>query len=153
AVLSILTIFGPTITQIMGIDPNKTDGHNRMLRVGATVTIPAVPEMPAIQESGITTVTVSNYLLGTDNLGRDQLARLLHAGRVSLGIGFFGAVISLTVGMALGIITGFFGGIIDDIFNWIITTLDSIPSLYLLIMISAIFAPTAEVLIFVIALT
>ena len=153
AILSFLTIFGPTITQLMGINPNATNGYYRMLRVGATVTIPAVPEMPAIQESGVKPVTAFNYLLGTDNLGRDQFARLLHAGRVSLGIGFFGAIISLTVGMALGIITGFFGGVVDDILNWIITTLDSIPSLYLLIMISAIFVSTAEVLIFVIALT
>ena len=49
--------------------------------------------------------------------------------------------------------TGFFGWLVDDILNWVSTTLDSIPSIYLLIMISAILAPTAEVLIFVIALT
>ncbi len=130
ATLSILTILGPVITGIMQIDPNDADGLNGMQPFGSP-----------------------GHLLGTDNLGRDQFARLLHAGRVSLGIGFFGAVITLTVGMALGIITGFFGGVVDDILNWVITTLDSIPSLYLLIMISAILAPTAEVLIFVIALT
>lgn len=130
ATLSILTLMGPVITSIMQIDPNDADGLSGMLPIGSP-----------------------GHLLGTDNLGRDQFARLLHAGRVSLGIGFFGAIISLTVGMALGIITGFFGGVVDDVLNWVITTLDSIPSLYLLIMLSAILAPTAEVLIFVIALT
>ncbi len=151
-VLSLLTIFGPMITGALGIDPNKANGQYGMLRVGATIDIPAAP-LPAVDENGVMPIRVSSHLLGTDPLGRDQLARLLNAGRVSLAIGFFGAIISLTVGMALGIITGFFGGVVDDILNWIITTLDSIPSLYLLIMISAILAPTAEVLILVIALT
>lgn len=129
-ILSMLALFGPQITQyVLRIDPNTTDALNRMQGIGSP-----------------------GHILGTDDLGRDQLARLLHAGRVSLGIGFFGAIISISVGLTLGVITGFFGGIIDDIMNWVITTLDSIPSLYLLIMIAAIFRPTAESLIFVIAL-
>lgn len=130
AIISILTLLGPTITSIMKIDPNATDGMNGMLPIGSP-----------------------GHLLGTDNLGRDQFARLLHAGRVSLGIGFFGAIVSLTIGLALGIMTGYFGGIVDDVMNWVITTLDSIPALYLLIMLSAVLSPTAEVLILVIALT
>src|SRR5690606_7613381 len=92
------------------------------------------------------------HILGTDDIGRDQLARLLVAGQVSLGIGFAGAAISLSIGMFLGVMTGYFGGIVDDVLNWIITTLDSIPALYLLILISAIFRPDAASLIFAIAL-
>jgi peptide/nickel transport system permease protein len=92
------------------------------------------------------------HILGTDDIGRDQLARLLVAGQVSLGIGFSGAIISLTIGMVLGVVTGYFGGIVDDIMNWIITTLDSIPALYLLILIAAVFKPDATSLILAIAL-
>lgn len=92
------------------------------------------------------------HILGTDDIGRDQLARLLVAGQVSLGIGFAGAAIILTIGLIFGVITGYFGGIVDDVMNWVITTLDSIPALYLLILISAIFRPDAGSLILAIAL-
>jgi peptide/nickel transport system permease protein len=50
------------------------------------------------------------------------------------------------------VVTGYFGGVVDDIMNWIIVTLDSIPSLYLLIIVSALFRPSAEALIIVLAL-
>lgn len=94
----------------------------------------------------------NGYILGADDIGRDQLARLLHAGGVSMGIGFFGAFFSLTIGLILGIISGYLGGIVDDVMNWIITTIDSIPALFLLILFSAIFSPSAESLVLVISL-
>jgi peptide/nickel transport system permease protein len=92
------------------------------------------------------------HILGTDDIGRDQLARLLVAGQVSLGIGFSGALISLTIGLVLGVSSGYFGGIFDDILNWIITTIDSIPSLYLFILIAAVLRPDATSLVLSIAL-
>jgi peptide/nickel transport system permease protein len=97
-------------------------------------------------------VGAPGHILGTDDIGRDQLARLLHAGRVSLGIGFFGAVFTLGIGLVLGLMSGYFGGRFDDFMTWVITTLDSIPSLYLLILIGAIFRPTAEALVIAIGL-
>ncbi|MCU0497348.1 MAG: ABC transporter permease [Anaerolineae bacterium] len=133
-VFSLLAIFADVITtHILRIDPNETNAIYNFEPYGA------------VSDLGV-------HYLGTDDIGRDQLARLLHAGRVSLSIGFFGAVASLTIGLSIGIITGYFGGVVDDIFNWLITTLDSIPALYLLILISAVLSPTAEALIFVIAL-
>ena len=69
-----------------------------------------------------------------------------------MGIGFFGAVITLTIGMVLGITAGYFGGVIDDVLSWIIATLDSIPALFLLILISSVLSPTAESLVIVVAL-
>lgn len=94
----------------------------------------------------------NGFILGADDIGRDQLARLLHAGGVSMGIGFFGAFFSLTIGLVLGMISGYFGGVIDDTMNWVITTIDSIPALFLLILFSAIFSPSAESLVLVISL-
>ena len=128
-ILALVTLFAPFITgSIMNIDPNDTDPRNNFLPPGSP-----------------------GHLLGTDDLGRDQLARLLHAGGVSLGIGFFGAILSLSVGLTVGTATGYFGGRVDDIVTWIITTVDSIPTLYLLILFSAIFSPSAESLIIVVA--
>jgi peptide/nickel transport system permease protein len=79
------------------------------------------------------------HVLGTDDLGRDHLARLLYAGRVSLSIGFFAAMISVVIGVSLGMITGFFGGVIDDMVTWFITTINSVPQLFLLLIISSVF--------------
>lgn len=129
-IITLLALFSPWINEyILQINPNQTDAMNNFLPFGS-------PGHP----------------LGTDELGRDQLARLLVAGRVSLAIGFFGAVASLSIGLVLGMFTGYFGGIFDDLMNWVITTLDSIPSLYLLIMIAAVLRPSAEALVLAIVL-
>ena len=81
------------------------------------------------------------HILGTDEAGRDHLSRLLYGGQVSLGIAFSAAFLSLAIGISVGVITGYYGGIIDDIVIWFITTLNSIPSLFLLLMISAMLSP------------
>ncbi len=92
------------------------------------------------------------YLLGADDIGCDQLARLLHASGVSMGIGFFGAAFALSIGMVLGMTGGYFGGAVDDFLNWIVITVDSIPVLFLLILVSSILSYTAESLILVVGL-
>ncbi|MEP6989135.1 MAG: ABC transporter permease [Chloroflexota bacterium] len=80
----------------------------------------------------------AGHILGTDDVGRDHLARLLYAGQISLAIAFIAALISLVIGVTLGVITGYYGGVVDDLINWLITTLDSIPTLFLLIIVSGI---------------
>lgn len=81
----------------------------------------------------------ADYWLGTDALGRDQLSRLLVGGRVSLAIGFFGAIFTLFIGLVLGISAAYFGGFIDDVIMWLINTLGSIPQLFLLLLVGALF--------------
>ncbi len=93
--------------------------------------------------------TISYHLLGTDDLGRDHLARLLYAGQVSLKVGFLAAILSLVIGVSLGIVTGFYGGLVDDFVNWVIATLTSIPQLFLLLIVAAVLQPSAETLILV----
>ncbi|PJF22933.1 MAG: peptide ABC transporter permease [Phototrophicales bacterium] len=91
-------------------------------------------------------------LLGTDDLGRDQLARLAYAGQISMQIAILAALLSLAIGVSLGIFTGFYGGIIDDLIMWVITTLNSIPALFLLIIVAAVLKPGATTLILVLGL-
>ncbi len=117
-VLAALSILAPLITARLGVSATSTDVQNAFLPIGAP-----------------------GHLLGTDDLGRDHLARLLYAGQVSLSIGFMGAMIAIVIGVSLGMITGYYGGLIDDIVNWIIATLASIPDLFLLLIVSAVFSP------------
>lgn len=89
------------------------------------------------------------YPLGADDLGRDQLSRLLYAGRISLKIGFLAGGLSIVIGISLGIITGFFGGRIDDIIIWLISTINSIPFFFTILIVSAILSPDENSLILV----
>ncbi|HKC92344.1 MAG TPA: ABC transporter permease [Candidatus Limnocylindria bacterium] len=83
------------------------------------------------------------YLLGSDELGRSQIVRLLYGGQVSLFVGFVGAFVNLTIGVVVGLTAGYMRGRVDDVINWFITTLNSIPLLFLLLIISAVFSPNA----------
>ncbi len=84
--------------------------------------------------------------LGTDDLGRDVLARTLIAGRVSLSIGLVIAAVSLVIGVPIGLASGFYGGRFDDLSNAVIQTLANIPSLFLLILLVATFRPSTFLL-------
>lgn len=86
------------------------------------------------------------HWLGTDQLGRDQLSRLLYGGRISLSIAVIAAAIAMLLGVVVGALAGYFGGIIDDIFMWVLSIFTSIPDIYLLIIINAIFRPSPMIL-------
>jgi len=81
------------------------------------------------------------YLLGTDELGRDNLTRLLYAGQVSLTIGFLVAFVSLAIGTPLGLIAGYYGGKVDDAINALVQFAINIPTLFVLIILSVMFSP------------
>jgi peptide/nickel transport system permease protein len=76
--------------------------------------------------------------LGTDHIGRDVLARLLDAGRISLLIGLAVALASAALGAAVGMVQGFYGGTVDSRLGWIVNILMTIPSLPLLIAMSSV---------------
>ncbi len=82
------------------------------------------------------------YILGSDELGRSQIVRLLYGGQVSLFVGFVGAFVNLTIGVVVGLTAGYLRGRVDDVITWFITTLNSIPLLFLLLIISAVFSPS-----------
>jgi len=92
------------------------------------------------------------YMLGSDEIGRSQVVRLLYGGRVSLMVGFLAGLVTMTIGVAVGLTAGFFRGRVDDIITWMITTLQSIPTLYLLIIFAGLFSPSPSTLIFVLGI-
>ncbi len=79
--------------------------------------------------------------LGTDDLGRSQIVRLMYGARVSLAVGLFGALVAMFVGVTLGISAGFFRGWWDDLIQWVVNTLSNIPFLFLFLFIFAYFRP------------
>jgi ABC-type dipeptide/oligopeptide/nickel transport system permease subunit len=85
------------------------------------------------------------HWLGTDDVGRDVFTRGVYGGRISLRIGIYVTFVSMTLGVVLGLISGYYATtIIDDIINAVIMTLGSIPLLFLLIILARIFTPTPE---------
>ena len=81
------------------------------------------------------------YPLGTDALGRDMLSRLMYGSRISLFIGLSVMVVSMILGVALGLASAWFGGVVDVIILRIMDLIMSIPSLVLAILIVAIIGP------------
>lgn len=72
---------------------------------------------------------VAGYYLGADPIGRDELARLLHGGRVSMSVGFAGTLLAASIGVVLGIAAGFLGGVTDAVLVFVIDAMLSIPFL------------------------
>jgi len=141
-ILALLATFAPAIEDAYGVSYTLTDSNVRLF-------VPCLIE-PCPENASLT------HPLGTDNLGRDMMARLLYGGRVSLGIGFTAAIFSTLVGVTIGLISGYYQGsrfgFVDDAIMWFITTLNSIPTLLLLILLGSLLAPTVSTLIFVLTL-
>ncbi len=81
------------------------------------------------------------HLLGTDSIGRDMLSRLLYGTRVSLLVGFLATVLSTGIGVILGLIAGYFGGIADMIIMRFTDMVMSFPYILLILVAGAIFEP------------
>lgn len=127
-ILTLGCLIGPVIIEnVLRIDINRTSIADRYTPPG------------------------TEHLLGTDNLGRDQFFRLIYGGRISLGIAYFASTLSIVIGVALGMIAGFYGGWVDDVLIWFINTLESIPSIFLLLIASTIWSPSPVVLIVLLA--
>ena len=112
-VLVLLALFAPLLTPY---EPNKLVGK--------------FSEAPSLQ-----------HLLGTDQVGRDVLTRLLYATRISLLVGFAATGIATAVGVVLGLVSGYFGGWVDMIIMRFTDMVMSFPYILLVLVAAAIFKP------------
>ena len=110
--ISILTIIGP---EIISISYESQDLDNTFAPPGST------------------------HLFGTDNLGRDLFARVLHGGRISLAVGFLATAVSLVIGVAYGMTSGYLGGKPDALMMRIVDILYSLPFTIFVILLMVLF--------------
>ena len=91
------------------------------------------------------------HLMGTDELGRDTLTRLLWGARISLGVAFLTVAISLTVGAAMGMLAGYYGGWMDDVLMRFVDVVLAIPAIFLFILMSILIRPNPVTLALIVA--
>ena len=92
-----------------------------------------------------------SHLLGCNDLGYDELGRLMVGGQTSIEVGLAAAIVSVFVGTIYGAISGFAGGFVDALMMRIVDAGLSLPSLVIIMILSVIFHPTPTVIIFIIA--
>lgn len=114
AVLTVFCLMAWPLSQYLGIDPNKT---NLLARFKGP--------------------TVTNWL-GTDDLGRDVLIRLMYGGQVSIAVGVVSTFLMVVIGVAIGVTAGFIGGRTDDILMRVTDCMIALPLIPLLIVLGAI---------------
>jgi oligopeptide transport system permease protein len=143
-VITIASILGPLlIKKIFGFTPDYIPTENQQL----------VRSFPPFQ--GPNGEFSWKHPMGTDNAGRDQLARVLQGGQISLFVGIIATLVSLIIGVSYGAIAGYVGGRIDDLMMRIVDVLYSLPYIIVVIVLLAMFrsqTPRGQLILLFIAL-
>jgi len=93
------------------------------------------------------------FILGSDELGRDLLSRLLYAGRISLSVGFVAMLVTVSIGTLIGLVSGYFGGIVDTILMRITDALMCFPTIFLLLVLASFVGPSLMSITIIIGVT
>ncbi len=95
----------------------------------------------------------ADFWLGTDRLGRDVFSRLLYGGRVSLWVGFVAVGIAISIGTCLGLVGGYFRGLVDEVIMRFVDVMLCFPSFFLILAVIAFWEPDLTNIMLVIGLT
>jgi len=131
AAFVVMAVFAPWVAPH---PPNETDLRARQLP-------------PAWIEGGS-----AEHLLGTDQLGRDLLSRLVYGSRIALLVGLGGVLLTAAVGVTLGLLAGYLGGRVDTVISRVIDTLLAIPPVLLYLVALGVFGPSLAMLVVIIGL-
>ena len=113
--------------------------------VAAVVFIPLFMELDPYttdRAAGFNKPPSDAHILGTDDVGRDLFARLLYGGRISLFVGITSTIISVIIGIPLGLIAGYFRGAAESIIMRTADAFMSFPSMVLILVLVAVFGPS-----------
>jgi len=120
----------------------------------AALVMPVIPYSPI--ESGLDERLEPpnpRHVLGTDDLGRDVLARMIHGASISLKVGFVAMAIAVLLGVSIGALAGYYGGIIDILLSRLIEVVMCFPLLFLILAVIAFLPPSIYNIMIVIGLT
>ncbi len=121
--IALLAVFAPVIAILTGHPPN-TQYPNGLSADG-------LPEPPSAQ-----------FLLGTDDLGRDLLVRIAYGAQVSLLVGVVATLVTVTIGAIVGLLAGFFGGLVDTVLSRLVDVMLAIPFLLFAISLASVVSIT-----------
>jgi peptide/nickel transport system permease protein len=121
--IALMAIFAPVFMHVTGHPPNQ-----QFLRQGTT------PE-------GLPLGPTGKFWLGTDNLGRDILVRIAYGARISLGVGVVATLLTVAIGVVVGLAAGFFRGIVDVVLARLVDVILSVPFILVAVALVAIAGP------------
>jgi ABC-type dipeptide/oligopeptide/nickel transport system permease subunit len=133
AAMTVAAIAAPLIAHLVGHGPDT-----QYLTTGLT-------------PQGLPRPPTATFLLGTDDLGRDLLVRVVYGARISLLVGVTSSVSAMTVGVAVGVLAGYFGGVTDAVLGRFIDIVLSLPFLLAAISLETVVGPSLLISILVIA--
>jgi peptide/nickel transport system permease protein len=93
------------------------------------------------------------HMLGTDEMGRDMVSRLLYAGRISLVVGMVAMLVTVLIGSIVGSISGYYGGLVDSLLMRFTDTMLAFPTVFLLLALAAFIRPTVLSIALIIGVT
>jgi peptide/nickel transport system permease protein len=128
-VLGLMVLAAVFAKQLAPFDPNSIDNVHWQ----------GTPLPPCFQDA-----TCAGHLLGTDEVGRDLLSRLLFGARISLTVGLFAVIMEVVIGTVLGAVSGYYGGWVDYLIMRVTDVFLSIPLLPLLLVLTAIVAASSS---------
>ena len=143
-----------TMKEIWNSQAMKKFIHNKKAMLGlaiVTILVLAVVFIPLFADldpyttdraAGFNKPPSDAHILGTDDVGRDLFARLLYGGRISLFVGITSTIISVLIGIPLGLIAGYFRGTAESIIMRTADAFMSFPSLVLILVLVAVFGPS-----------
>jgi peptide/nickel transport system permease protein len=138
-----------------GLNQIRIAGGMLVLIVAVCFLGPLIGRLPGPNETGLTAnpapIGTSGHLLGTDDLGRDLLARALHGGQVSIEVAIGAVALGLLVGGTIGLIAGYHGGVIDQILSRVLDSFLALPALVLALAVAAYLGPNEHDVILAIA--
>ena len=120
--------------------------HNRKAVLGLIIVcflvLAVIDPYTTDRAVGFNKAPCSGHPLGTDDVGRDLFARLLYGGRISLFVGIMSTIISVLIGIPLGLIAGYFRGIAETVIMRVADAFMSFPTMVLILVLVAVFGPS-----------